>query len=462
MFDAYAIVFSQTKTDQLGEDSKRPRHIYPNPVTPIVCPVLALALYLTTCFDNNVVPGNKLFPGESQDARFSAILLRVVDENWGLIVQLGYKRGEIGTHSIRKGASLYLHSIPGGPDDGSISIQAGWTQGKVKDVYIRYTPSGDQFVGRCLSLLGFLTTDFAASPPYFTDENIAWVEQMRLQQFRNVSLVPGMEKLTCMSLASIIYHYEWLNNVLGNNHVFILSSFVHRNVISNNRRESVVVTYPWNDNVHHFSGIPPHVVVLQDLAIVKRKQDQTILDHRQMADEFTTRTRQLLEELAIDGGRRAEHQQFREMIDEFRRDFRLEYNAAAAALTNIWQQDQVAAAVPDIDCVETGTTYLLHFYLGSYKRVPQEWRFPRVSVRKVWKQWWIGNTATNVPPLRYLQLSDVKHLDEIELDEVEIHGRRGRFRLNRRKSTKILSDMKFLMQYIETSKRTKCIPTLYE
>jgi hypothetical protein len=421
-----------------------------------------LALYLTNCFDNNVVPGNKLFPGESQDARFSAILLRVVDENWGLIVQLGYKRGEIGTHSIRKGASLYLHSIPGGPDDGSISIQAGWTQGKVKDVYIRYTPSGDQFVGRCLSLLGFLTTDFAASPPYFTDENIAWVEQMRLQQFRNVSLVPGMEKLTCMSLASIIYHYEWLNNVLRNNHVFILSSFVHRNVISNNRRESVVVTYPWNDNVHHFSGIPPHVVVLQDLAIVKRKQDQTILDHRQMADEFTTRTRQLLEELAIDGGRRAEHQQFREMIDEFRRDFRLEYNAAAAALTNIRQQDQVAAAVPDIDCVETGTTYLLHFYLGSYKRVPQEWRFPRVSVRKVWKQWWIGNTATNVPPLRYLQLSDVKHLDEIELDEVEIHGRRGRFRLNRRKSTKILSDMKFLMQYIETSKRTKCIPTLYE
>ena len=453
-FDSFSILFAQTKTDQLGEDAKKPRHIYSNPLHPLVCPVLALAMYLTTCFENDVVPNSALFPGESQDARFSNILQKVVNDNWNMISRLGYKRGEIGTHSIRKGASSYLSSIPGGPDSGSISNRAGWSQGRVKDIYIRYVPSGDQFVGRCLSLLPLLATDFASSPPYFVDDTVDWIEPLRQQHFRSVALVPGMGKLTCMCLASIIHHYDWLQNILGVNHVFLLSSLVHRNVITNNQRESVGVTYPWNDTIHHFSGIPPHVAILQDMAILKHTQEQLIQDQRQMVDQYTTRTRELLEELNLDGGRRAEQQNFRNMLDEFRRDFRLEYANATAVLPQ--NQRQIGdTLVPEVNREENGTIYLLHFYLGSYKRVPREWRFPRLSVSNMWRQWWIGNTVTNVPPLRHLQLSDVKHLDDIELGEEELHGRKGRYKLQRRKSTKILSDMKFLMEYVTRKVRER-------
>jgi hypothetical protein len=40
--------------------------------------------------------------------------------------------------------------------------------GCAKDIYMKYVTSGDQFVGRSLSLLSVLRIDFAISPPIFS------------------------------------------------------------------------------------------------------------------------------------------------------------------------------------------------------------------------------------------------------------------------------------------------------
>jgi hypothetical protein len=447
-FDAFSILFSQSKTDQLGEEAKYPRHLYANPVSPLVCPVLAVAMYLTSCFDNNETPANLLFPGESQDARFANLLQRTIDEKWEQISQMGYKRGEIGTHSIRKGAVSYMSSLPGGPPVASICNRAGWTMGKVKDIYMRYVTSGDQFVGRCLCLSPILSTEFASSPPYFEDDQLEWVDALRRRQFKMVALINGMTKLTRMCLASILYHYEWLVNVLGRNHTFLVSSVVHRNEVVENYRESVKVTFPWNDSNHHYSGIPPHVAVLQDLSVLKNAQQQLLHDQQQMVGNFVAQTRRLLEEMGHDGGRMADRQYMRNMLDEFQHNFDQRFDRIMQLVPN-QQLHQQANAPAAIDRVEDGTVYTLHFYSGSYKRVPIDWRFPRCSVFEMWRQWWIGDTVRNVPPLRYLQLADVKHIDDMELSVDELHGRKGRFRLQRRKSTKVLSDMKYLMEFIK-------------
>ena len=79
--------------------------------------------------------------------------------------ELGVNPQMIGMHSIRKGAVTYMSSLPGGPSISSACIRAGWTMGSVKDVYMRYLSSGDQFVGRCLSMLPLLRMEFASSPP---------------------------------------------------------------------------------------------------------------------------------------------------------------------------------------------------------------------------------------------------------------------------------------------------------
>ena len=67
------------------------------------------------------------------------------------VSELGVNPKMIGTHSIRKGAVTYMLSLPGGPSISSVCIQAGWTMGTVKDIYMRYLSSVDQFVGRYLA-----------------------------------------------------------------------------------------------------------------------------------------------------------------------------------------------------------------------------------------------------------------------------------------------------------------------
>ena len=70
----------------------------------------------------------------------------------------------IGTQSIRKGAVTYMSSLPVGPSISSVCIHAGWTMVTMKDVYMWYLSSGDQFVGRCLAMLPLLWMEFASSP----------------------------------------------------------------------------------------------------------------------------------------------------------------------------------------------------------------------------------------------------------------------------------------------------------
>ena len=67
----------------------------------------------------------------------------------------------------------------------------------------------------------------------------------------------------------------------------------------------------------------------------------------------------------------------------------------------------------------------------------------------MWRQWWIGDKVRQVPPLRFLEYIDIKHLNEVALDETEMHGRRGADADKRRDVSKALSDMKFLMKYIK-------------
>lgn len=104
---------------------------------------------------------------------------------------------------------------------------------------------------------------------------------------------------------------------------------------------------------------------------------------------------------------------------------------------------------PLLEGVDTTTLgYQVHIYDGAMHRVPVDWRIPRCNVRDLWKQWWIGDINRHIPPLRYLTSSDVKHIDDIPLSELEMIGRKGQYKYLRRKSFKNLGDMRFLMTYI--------------
>jgi hypothetical protein len=72
--DALCIYFAQQKNDQNGERPRDPRHIYPNPLIPEICPILSLGLYwLTFSFADGSF---SLYPGNDQYDRFRKILRR--------------------------------------------------------------------------------------------------------------------------------------------------------------------------------------------------------------------------------------------------------------------------------------------------------------------------------------------------------------------------------------------------
>jgi hypothetical protein len=174
--------------------------------------IFTLALYLSTAFTKKQSRGRKLFLGSasSQSGRAADILKRVLKENEDKVLQMGYDSlDDIGLHSIRKGAASYLASLPGGPSPAAICLRGGWPMGQIKDTYFHLMQSGDQFTGRCASLLNMFHKDFAASPVVF-DSAIeeSWLDATVQEVFPAFVGVEGMQPILRMCLASLVYHRE--------------------------------------------------------------------------------------------------------------------------------------------------------------------------------------------------------------------------------------------------------------
>ncbi|KAL7559094.1 hypothetical protein ACA910_017507 [Epithemia clementina (nom. ined.)] len=225
-FDCFEIFFGHSKTDQLGDNAKYPRHLFANPNDPLVCPVVALSLYFSCCFNTNQTSESSLFPGNLQHDHFKELLTWILAEHRDEVITLGYQDGDLGTHSIRKGATTFISSLPGGTPPTAICIRGGWTMGHVKDVYMRYATAGDEFVGQCLRLLPLLQTTFGISLPHFG----SWVGEALIQravsyQFPMVPRVEGFGKMCHMCLASTLYHREYIAN-FASNHIARITSYV--------------------------------------------------------------------------------------------------------------------------------------------------------------------------------------------------------------------------------------------
>ena len=160
--DCLAIYFAHMKNDQSGERKRDPRHIYANPVDPVVCPLTVLAIYLIT-YGLSGTKSTALFPGNSQYDRFAKVLKGLLQKHQeSLEMEYGINVNDIGVHSIRKGAATYVSSgSTCAPPQVATNIRAGWTMGPIQDTYLRFESAGDQYVGRVVSGLPLSSSKFA-------------------------------------------------------------------------------------------------------------------------------------------------------------------------------------------------------------------------------------------------------------------------------------------------------------
>jgi hypothetical protein len=266
-FDAFEVNFGHMKNDQSGADAKYSCHVYANFANPVICPVLAMGLYFTCCFNTTQTMDGPLFPGKDQHQRYSAMLHRLLHQHRDKVKAFGFDPEDLGTHSIRKGAISYLSSLVGGPPAAAVCIRAGWTMGKIRDVYMQYVASGDQYAGRSLCLLPIMLPEFGASPPFFPLDFQVWGTSLLPRQFPMLSQVVHLQRLMLMSLASILYHRRFLESSNSNHIVRVTSAVLHDEQVamrfSEGNSAPVTVTFPWTDNIHAFTGIPPHSCILQ-------------------------------------------------------------------------------------------------------------------------------------------------------------------------------------------------------
>ena len=143
----WCFIFSKTKGDQSGDKSVDLWHLYSNLKNIELCPVLVLEKYLLSYPDllNGIFP---LFPGNNQYDRFIKIFHRVIHENKETFHILGVEEHSLGYHLCHKGAiNMCLYGCTVFPPMASICLKYVCIMGPVKDRYIHYKNSGDQFTG---------------------------------------------------------------------------------------------------------------------------------------------------------------------------------------------------------------------------------------------------------------------------------------------------------------------------
>jgi hypothetical protein len=151
-----------------------------------------------------------------------------------------------------------------------------WAIGGVLDRYLRYADAGDQFVGRTIALVGFLSSwKFAVLPPHFVED----VSLTVLSLFPICKEVPSMLPVLTLALASVVYHatkeedpftfsesHELRKTALFQDRelMSMLKSKLHTNLYESDRMTA--------------TGIPPFVCLFMQIADIPSKVKQVFIE----------------------------------------------------------------------------------------------------------------------------------------------------------------------------------------
>lgn len=406
--DALVIFFSRQKTDQTGDRSKYPRHVYANPLMPEICPILSLGVYWLS-FGIQQENGD-LFSGRNQYDRFSKGLKRAITINAQELGAQGITAENIGAHSCRKGCATYCSSgSTACPPSTAINIRAGWTLGGVEDTYKRFEAAGDQYVGRVSSGLPMTSANFMMLPPAFkrydSEGNCLdlCVLEEALQLGFGVIPSDSLKLVAEYCLASVVYHYSYLKNTLPVNHRIFGNP-----VLACERMMHELKQHLWCGLANHSiavqqrfiaTGIPPHVLLLATMDELRVSVEDVSPRLESAMEKLPTQLETMLRQMLEDGAIRSEHvtPQF---LSQTIRNCLLD-----AGLVPPGQQEQ-----PNVDTEASVLTPSIS--PGQYRRddgtltvVPSTFTVPSMKTEFAWVRW--VTICDNLGPWRHIRTSDI-------------------------------------------------------
>ncbi|POM74887.1 Hypothetical protein PHPALM_8081, partial [Phytophthora palmivora] len=259
--DALCVYFAHMKNDQRGTRPRDPRHVYANPMAPEICPILALGVYWAVyAVDDEDV---HLFPGNDEYERFRKVLGRVLKgpQVAAELERRGTIADDIGTHSMRKGASTFCSSgSTACPPSVAVHLRAGWS------IVVGHRITNDTAESRSIRGSAELWEELyrrnrgwsgygprreasTSSPGPFGDPS-----RLRLPE--------QVEFVAEFALASLIYHIDFLREQLPTDHPLFQSPFF-ANAELILELQSRVRTTPSESNMQP-TGVPPHVTILSE------------------------------------------------------------------------------------------------------------------------------------------------------------------------------------------------------
>jgi hypothetical protein len=386
--DAMCVYFAHQKTDQSGEKPRDPRHIYPNPMMPEICPVLSLGLFLL-CFKSS--DSISLFPGNNQYDRFRKILRRAsnIEQVKIELERRSINPEDLGTHSMRKGATTYCSSgNTAGPPSNAIHLRAGWAMGGVQDTYIRYEAAGDMYVGRVVSGLPINSSDFDVVGPLFSDSASQHVvEYLKI-------IFPGIHAefmhVAENILASLVYHADFLQETLHPSHPAKQSILFRDSSVLATLRPLVVCSL---QNRVHISptGIPPHTSLLRELATVTNRVNDVIPAINARGQQVVNDLIDVLEDRAIGAGTVTRDGLQQILAAEFERFMGIQNMATTNDVSSLHQ-----------DVVQNS----LFTWEEGLRRLPQDFELPTGTVLAAFRCWALPDTSKGICALKHCSAAD--------------------------------------------------------
>ena len=168
--------------------------------------------------------------------------------------------------------------------------------GNVKDRYIHYEKAGDQFTGRSVTGISSVTKEFTISPVYqdYTDcgeEGKNYVIQTITDLDVNADHIePPMFELLQYLFASLCYHYNFLRENICTTSK-LNASPLYNSIESFEYLTAARVVFPWDITSYtpHFTGIPPHIIILSDF-------EKLQIQFKQQEERFVNSVKQILDE----------------------------------------------------------------------------------------------------------------------------------------------------------------------
>jgi hypothetical protein len=320
--------------------------------------------------------------------------------------QLGIDSNDLGTHSLRKGATTFAQAgSPDGCNYAVMSNRGGWgSKDAHMSIYVQTAPGGDQFAGRTLAGAPVNTIQFALLPPHFGPASRVVCDAMRAC-FPTLSKIPAVVPILYNCLASLVYHSEWIKETFDRRHpIFHTVLFRQQRLLPQLRP----LVFSGLESPHmRATGIPGIVHVIRELS----KQTSILADiftnlqglPGSMQGEFLGSLSSLLEDRGVQAGNITK-EYLDNCLTEIHNAIR-ELSRRPANLDSSNVDSDANAMTVEEPSTDSARVYSWPGDVIAARRVPHDFSLPDNVAGILWQLWWEG--TLEIPAYRTLAVNDV-------------------------------------------------------